>query len=171
MSYAELFGEPESYKTDGLGKHIESGITMVFGGAFNYVQVRVSLADEMIYHQMFYHLIVVYWMFHNLNLNIPPVNHLLRVGDDHWPIPGYGLGDSVRSHYLRRQLAAAPDFQDLLHPPPPAVFPDAGHRPHSGRPDLPGDRDVLLRLQGPLWRQSDRNDIGGLRQQEQICRR
>ncbi len=53
MGYDEIFGEPESYKEDGLGKYIEKGMTKVFGGAFNYVQVKTSLRSFVIVFFLF----------------------------------------------------------------------------------------------------------------------
>ena len=39
MDYEDIFAEPVSYKTKGLGMFIHKGITKVLGGAFNYTQV------------------------------------------------------------------------------------------------------------------------------------
>ncbi|KAK2167869.1 hypothetical protein LSH36_23g10010 [Paralvinella palmiformis] len=41
MDYEDIFNEPISYKTKGLGRFLYYGITRVFGGAFNYTQSTV----------------------------------------------------------------------------------------------------------------------------------
>jgi len=41
MDYEDIFNEPISYKTKGLGRFLYYGITRVFGGAFNYTQVFI----------------------------------------------------------------------------------------------------------------------------------